>query len=211
MHAILASFILALLLYTDAEAREFDPAEKEVGLMAGLLQPIGAKGGNLQLEATMGRFVFDYSHGWSLDPPVTGDVKDQKLTLHLPYTTGFGIGYRLTKALDLRFEPKLHKFQVQYEEGSDAGNAINSYRTVTLGLGAYYKWSPFAGSTGVARGLTVAPSIRWWPNVWSSLDNDRFTYLSSITGQREVHEASNIGLGNTAFIVNVSVGYAFSL
>ena len=211
MRATLVSFILGMLFCSDAQSLEWNTNEKGIGLLAGLAQPIAVDGGNLQLEATAGRFVFDYSHGWSLDLPAVGDVKDQELTLHLPYSTGFGVGYQLTETLDLRFEPKLHNFEVRYDEGSSAGTEIDSYRTITLGFGAYYKWHPFAGSEGAARGLTIAPSFRVWPNVWSSLDDDRFVYQSEITGQQEVHEASNIGFGNTPFIFNVSVGYVFSL
>ena len=211
MQATITSLIVGLLLYTDVHSLDWNATkETEIGVVAGLMQPLAIDGGNLQLEATVGRFVFDYSHGWSLDLPAVGDVEDQKLALHLPYSTGFGVGYQLTEALDLRFEPKLHGFEVLYDDGPQAGSEVASYRTVTLGFGAYYKWHPFSQSDGAARGITVAPSVRAWPNVWSSLDDDRIAYESSITGQSEVHEASNIGLGNSPFIVNVSVGYLFS-
>ena len=121
---------------------------REVGLLAGLVQ-VAAGGANLQLEATYGRFVFDYSHGWSLEPPVAGEQKDQALALRLPWTTGFGVGYRFTRRFDVRFEPKLHKFDVFFDgDRMTSTNRITSYRTATLGFGAYYKYRPFESSTG---------------------------------------------------------------
>ncbi len=181
---------------------------RQIGLLAGLLQPIVIHGGNLQLEAAFGRLAFDYSHGWSLDIPTAGDAGAQKLSLHLPYSTGFGVGYRLTDSFDVRFEPKIHLFEVGYEDGGPK-DAVASYRTVTLGVGAYYKYRPF--KSGPLGGLTIAPSARFWPNVWSSLEGGKVTYANSRTGRSEVHEASNIGIGNSPFLVNVSVGYVFSL
>ncbi len=177
-----------------------------VGVLAGMLQPIATDGWNLQLEARLGRFVFDYSHGWSLDIPVAGAAKDQELALHLPYSTGMGIGYKLTSALDLRFEPKLHRFEVGYD-GADED--LVSYKTVTLGAGAYYTYKPFRDRNDASRGVTIAASVRYWQNVWSSLDADGFAYENTRTGSQEVHETSNIGIGNTPFIINVSVGYVF--
>lgn len=212
MRTILTSLILSVLLYSHIYAQGIPTEEKmKIGILSGLLQPIAVKGGNLQFEATLGRFVFDYSHGWSLDPPSTGDLKDQQLSLHLPYSTGLGVGYRITDALDLRLEPKLHKFEVRYDGGPQVGRQVVSYRTITLGLGAYYKWHPFRRSSGPAKGITIAPSFRWWPNAWSSLDADRHTYESAITGQQEIHKAADIGIANTSFIINISMGYEFAL
>lgn len=184
---------------------------REIGVLAGLLQPIFTQGGNVQLEAAYGRAVFDYSHGFLLDLPPVGAAKSQGLDLHVPYTTGFGVGYRFTEDFDVRFEPKLHKFEVSYGEGPERGERVATYHTITLGLGAYYRWRPFRKLGGAAKGITIAPSFRIWPNVWSSLDGNKVVYQSSVTGQEQTHRASNIGLGNTPFIANISVGYVFSL
>lgn len=180
---------------------------RELGVLAGMIQPIVVDGGNLQLEGRYGRFVFDYSHGWSLDIPPVGDAKDQGLAMHVPYSTGMGLGYKLFEELDIRFEPKLHKFEISYDGGQD----IVTYKTVTLGLGAYYSYRPFKNSNHFVKGITLAGSVRYWQNVWSSLDDDRYRYDNMETGRSEVHEAANIGIGNTPIIVNVSVGYVFSL
>ncbi len=177
-----------------------------VGLLAGLLQPLATDGYNIQLDARYRRFVFDYSHGWSLDLPVVGEAERQGLGIHLPYSTGMGLGYKLTKAWDLRFEPKLHKFEI-HQDGRD----VARYRTVTLGAGAYYTYRPFEHSHNAARGITMAASVRYWRNVWSELGSDGVAYVSSKTGAQEVHETSNIGIANTPWILNVSVGYVFDL
>lgn len=189
------------------EPRSWDKGAA-IGILAGMLQPIATDGWNLQLEARYGRFVFDYSHGWSLDIPVVGDAKEQKLALHLPYSTGMGFGYKLSESLDLRFEPKLHRFEVGYE---DEGSTLVSYRTVTLGAGAYYSYKPFRNRTDASRGITLTASVRYWQNVWSSLDDGGFAYENMRTGASEVHETSNIGIANTPVIVNLSVGYVFQL
>jgi len=53
----------------------------------------------------------------------------------------------------------------------------------------------------------IAPSIRWWPKVSSSLNDDKLTYNNSITGSVEVHQAREIGIANTPFFANISIGY----
>ena len=67
-----------------------------VSVLFGLLQPVVAQGFNMEINYTTKRLIFDYSHGVSLDPPVVGDFKTQNVVLHIPYTTGFGIGSRFS-------------------------------------------------------------------------------------------------------------------
>jgi hypothetical protein len=55
--------------------------------------------------------------------------------------------------------------------------------------------------------LTIAPSARWWPNVATSLNNNEIRYQNERTGKQEIHKANNIGVSNTPFFVNVSIGY----
>jgi hypothetical protein len=57
----------------------------------------------------------------------------------------------------------------------------------------------------------VAPSVRFWPTVSSSLDGDSFSYDNKNTGNIETVEVLNPGVGFTPFIFNISVGYSFNL
>jgi hypothetical protein len=56
----------------------------------------------------------------------------------------------------------------------------------------------------------IAPSIRWWPNVASTLGDEGYTYYNKITNQTEVHKTMNVGASNTPWLANISVGYRFS-
>jgi hypothetical protein len=188
--------------------------ERRLALLAGVSQ-LFLGGANAQVDVTYGRFAADFSHGWSLDigaGTTVGEQKAQHLALHLPYTTGFGFGYRLLESLDLRFEPKLHRFEIFYEGVEQtSSNEITSYQTLTLGFGAYYCWQPFRKLNHLAQGLIIMPSIRYWHNMWSSLKDDHIVYSNTRTGNQETHHASNIGIANTPWIVNVSLGYSFEL
>lgn len=158
------------------------------------------------------RLSFDYSHGISLNLNnaglEAGADKDQRLALHLPWTTGFGVGYRFNNWLNLRVEPKWHKFEVYYDgEAQTAANLIGDYTTFTLGLGLYGNLVPFKNQDNFLKGFTIVPNLRWWPRISSSLDNDQFSYDNKLTEQSEVHTAREIGMGNTPFFVNMSIGY----
>ena len=184
-------------------------------LLFGLNQVLLIDGFNIEGNLFYGRLAFDYSHGVSLDftnDLLTGDVADQGLAIHLPYSTGFGVGYRFTEWFNLRLEPKWHKFEVFYDgDVQNDANLIDSYTTFSLGIGAYIDWRPFKNSRGGLQGLMISPSVRYWPRLSSSLNDDRFSYDNRITGRRETHEAMEIGLSNTPLIINVSVGYSVAL
>lgn len=81
-----------------------------------------------------------------------------------------------------------------------------------MGVGAYYRYYPFAGRAGAARGVVIVPSIRYWPNVSSSLPNNELRYANARTGRQEVHQAAEQGVpGTTGVIANVSIGYTFAV
>jgi hypothetical protein len=182
-----------------------------LSILAGLIQPMALQGGNVEFNYYANRVSFDYSHGFSLDPPVVGDFAKQGVVLHLPYSTGFGVGYRLTSFFDIRFEPKLHSWEV-FAEGDPqtAANRIASFKTFTLGLGLYYRYMPFRNSKSkLLQGITTSSSVRYWKNVGSTLSNDKFSYAHPRTGETETLKAPNIGIANTPIIVNVALGYTF--
>lgn len=180
-------------------------------LLAGLIQPLALSGGNFQVDYNTKRMVFDYSHGFSLDPPVVGDYKDQNLALHLPFSVGFGIGYRLTSNFDIRFEPKYHGWEVYYkDEDQNDKTRIADFKTVTLGIGAYYRIMPFKKSSiGFLKNIALMSSVRWWQNTSSTIDNDEFKYFNKTTNKVETFKTPNIGLANTPLIINFGLGYTF--
>jgi hypothetical protein len=175
------------------------------------LQPLALKGFNVEVNYTTKRLIFDYSHGVSLDPPVVGDYKKQNLALHLPYSTGFGIGYRFSSFFDVRFEPKLHSWEVYYkDETQNDANQIKKFKTMTLGIGAYYRYMPFKNSTNkFLQGITTSTSLRYWQNVGTTLSNNEFSYFNKTTNKVEQLKAPNIGFANSPIIFNIGIGYTF--
>jgi hypothetical protein len=192
------------------ERKEFLYSNK-FSILAGLIQPTVLSGGNLEINYTTKRLIFDYSHGFSLDPPATGDVKDQNLVLHLPSSTGFGVGYRITSFLDIRFEPKLHSWEAYYKgENQTESSKIKDFKTMTLGIGLYYRYFPFKNSDNkFLQGITTSTSIRWWQNVGTTLRDDQFSYSNKTTGKTETMKAPSVGLANTPLIINIGIGYTF--
>lgn len=207
---------LPLVLLFAAFATHAQQSKKpEISVVFGLNQPLVLGGFNFEVDYWTEKFVFEYSHGVGLefqDNLVTKEAQDQKLSFHITNSLGFGIGYRITKGLNLRVEPKMHIWEMYYDDQfkTEEGK-IKKYTTYTLGLGAYYRWTPFERKDNALRGLTIAPSVRWWPNVGSSLKDDKYTYFNERTQQTETHKANNIGLSNTPFFLNVSIGYTFNL
>jgi hypothetical protein len=180
-------------------------------VLFGTLQPVALKGYNVEFNYTTNRLIFDYSHGVSLDPPVVGDYKTQNVVLHLPYSTGFGIGYRFSSFLDLRFEPKLHDWEVfNKDEMQSEATKIKGFKTFTLGLGLYYRYMPFKNSNNkILQGITTSTSLRYWQNVGTTLSKDQFSYINKSTNKIETLKAPNIGIANSPIIFNLAIGYTF--
>jgi hypothetical protein len=209
------SFLIASLSITNIFSQSIKKKDflysNKFSVMAGLIQPIGLNGGNIELNYFSKRIALDFSHGFSLNPPVVGDFKTQGVELYLPYSTGFGVGYRFTQFLDVRFEPKLHSYEV-YNKGEVQTEAtkIKDFKTITLGIGVYYRYFPFKNSENTfLQGITTATSLRYWQNVGTTLSNDEFTYNNKLTGKKETLKAPNIGIANTPIIFNIAIGYTF--
>ena len=186
-----------------------------VNLLFGLNQPI-LGGFNVEGNFFWKRLAFDYSHGMGLNfssEMLGGAYEEQGLEAKLPWTTGFGVGYRFNTWLNLRVEPKWHKFEISYaDDALDITESITEYTTFTLGLGLYANLRPFKNSSSnFLQGIMVAPSVRFWPNIASTLEDDMFSYNNALTGQTETIEALNVGVANTPWIVNISVGYSFPI
>lgn len=206
--------VLALVLFAVvSNGQSYDESRNEYSLLFGLNQPILLRGFNVEGNYWMKKWVIDYSHGFNLHLDgefVNDELEAQQIDLLITHSLGLGVGYRFTKGFNLRFEPKLHLFEAYYKgESQQESNIIKKYTTVTIGVGAYYRWMPFEKSSNFLKGITIAPSVRFWPNVYNSLTDSQFQYSNKLTGQTETHHAVNIGVKNTPWIVNVSIGYTF--
>lgn len=212
MKKITGILVLFTLLTTTAVAQHDKLLEtNRFSILAGLIQPLALKGYNVEINYFTSRMSFDYSHGVSLDPPSIGALKKQGLTLHLPYSTGFGVGYRINSFLDVRLEPKLHSWEVYFAEDTQTRlNRLAQYKTFTLGVGCYYRYLPFRKSQNVfLRGITTSTSIRYWQNIGSTLSRDQFSFDNRVTEKQETLKAANIGIANTPIVFNVAIGYTF--
>jgi hypothetical protein len=212
-HSLYAAILVALFT-TDLNTYAQDwQQEKRINILFGLAQPVLASGFNIEGNYIHNRFIFDYSHGASLDFSgniVTNDLKRQGLAVHEPWTTGFGVGYRLKEWINVRVEPKWHRFEFYYDgEPQNKSTQITSYNTFSLGLGVYGSYQPFKKKNNFLKDFLIAPSIRFWPTVSSSLRDDKFTYLNKKTNAFEEIKTLDPGTGFTPFVFNISVGYSY--
>lgn len=205
------TFICLVFCNTLLKAQKSNSQTNQISVVFGLNQPIVTKGFNIEIDYWTKHFVFDYSHGINLQFTgnlVSKEAKAQQISFNIGHSLGVGVGYRITDNFNLRIEPKLHTWQVYYKDQFKTGQGkIANYTTYTLGLGAYYRWQPFKHNASFVNGITIAPSIRWWPNITSSLENNQLIYLNLKTNRQEVHHPNNIGFSNSPFFANVSVGY----
>jgi len=211
----MATLIITTLFKSNQVFGQQTKNNNQVSLLFGLNQPIVTNGFNFEINYYTKHFLIDYSHGFGLEFTgnlVSMEAKEQHLSFNIPQSVGIGFGYRFTKNFNVRIEPKMHVWEMYYnDEFKTHTSKIKTYTTYTVGLGAYYRWTPFAKKDNVLKGFTVAPSFRWWPNVGSTLNNNKFEYYNQITGRDEIHTANNIGISNSPFFLNVSVGYTFGL
>ncbi len=214
-HLLYAAILVALFTTGLTTYAQDWKHEKKINILFGLAQPVLASGFNIEGNYIHNRFIFDYSHGASLDFSdniVTNDLKKQGLAVHEPSTTGFGVGYRLKEWINVRVEPKWHQFEFYYAgEAQNNNTQITSYNTFSLGLGVYGSYQPFKKKNNFLHGFLIAPSIRFWPTVSSSLQDDKFTYLNKKTNAFEEIKTLDPGTGFTPFVFNISVGYSFQL
>lgn len=202
---------LSIVMSSAGFAQQQEPFDTRAGIVFGLSQ-IALGGFNVEGNFFYKRLTFDYSHGVSLNfsnaQLEAGADQNQALDIHIPWTTGLGVGYRFTPWLNLRVEPKWHKYELYYAGAAqEAVNLIEDYTTFTLGVGLYANLMPFKHQNNFLKGITIAPNARWWPRISSSLPNNEFRYDNQITEQPETHIARQIGMGNTPFFVNMSIGY----
>ena len=209
--SVLTSTLIAMLLLHGAEsvAQEWK-SEKRVNVLFGLTQVV-AHGFNIEVNYIHNRFIIDYSHGVALQyqtNAVPDYLKKQDVEVYVPWTTGFGIGYRWTEWLNTRIEPKWHRFEYYYAGDLKTQNEqIASCEAFSLGIGVYGDLLPFKKKDNFLKGIMIAPSVRYWPTL-SSHWNGGPCYYNSHTMQQEKFKTPNAGLGLTPWVVNVSIGYS---
>lgn len=183
---------------TQVSAEPNSGLSRKFSVMAGLSQWLLFRGGNLALEYKTGRLALEVSHGQGLDLNQLGGFalssaeRDAGTRVRVPWTTGFGVGYRITEHLHLLVEFKAHRYEVRAEEGSSVVN----YTTFSIGPGAFY-------SIYLGEHLFLEPNLRFWPNVGSTLDDNRVP-LTRCDGSSYEHQAHDFG-----FFGNVNLGYSF--
>jgi hypothetical protein len=208
--------ILLLMLFAVTHAQGQDwKTEKRINVLFGLSQVVVAHGFNIEINYISNRMIFDYSHGVSLEfegNTVPADLRKQGIMVKMPWTTGFGIGYRLTHWINFRLEPKFHRFEFYYAgENQSRTDQIVSYNTFSMGLGIYGDFRPFRKENNFLSGLMISPSIRYWPTLHSTLKDNQFIYFNKNNGSNQEIKTLDPGIGFTPVVFNISLGYAFGL
>ena len=209
---IILLFIITAV--TCSQAQDWK-TEKRINVLFGLSQVVFAHGFNVEVNYISNRLIFDYSHGMSLEfegTTVPADLRKQGIAVKMPWTTGFGIGYRLTDWINFRVEPKFHRFEFYYTDGNHIStDEITAYNTFSLGLGIYGNFLPFKNDHNFLSGLMISPSIRYWPTLASTLPDNRYCYYNKQTGSNQVIKTLDPGIGFTPFVFNISIGYSFRI
>ena len=186
---------LTTLVATTASAAERDD---QLSVMAGMTQWTLFRGGNLALEYMHGPLVFEVSHGQGLDlnqvPGLALTQEEQDAGVHIlvPWTTGGGVGYRITRNFHVLVEVKAHHYVVSAGDRNDR----LVHTTFSVGPGLFYTFHLY-------RGLFLEPNLRWWPNVASTLPGDHGR-LRQLDGSSYEHAAHDFGL-----FANVNLGWTF--
>lgn len=176
-----------------SEKPKFDYSNRFT-LLTGLIQPVLLGGVNLAGTYYSNRFTYEYSHGMYLKYPSFLRKDDHVNRLYSPWSTGGGIGYRISSRRDLRVEGKAHRYDVDFDGGANV-----SYTTYSLGVAFYsrhYLWN--------SENWLLEYSFRYWPNIGSTLTDNKFNYTDG-AGNEQTHKVHQLG-----FIFNVSVGYCFN-
>ncbi len=184
-----------------AQDKKFDQRQS---ITFGLVQPL-LGGFNVTYTRQRKRFLFAYSHGTMLNlNRLNGAFKSKsarELNLdHLTFiSTGFDLGYRILPDLSIRGEWKWHFNDLQHPSGEKI-----QYQTITVGPSLYYQWIPFRKSNNILSGITLESSIRWWPVVYSSLEEYSYDFTNT-SGEIETftHDPGNLFFG-------ASLGWTFN-
>jgi hypothetical protein len=177
---------------------EFHGLPTEGSVVAGLTQWVLFRGGNIGGELRIGRLALEVSHGQGLDlnqvPELALSSAERAAGAHVyvPWTTGFGVGVRITRDLTVLVEAKAHHYNVT---GNDVSHEV-TYTTFSVGPSIFY-------TLHLYKGLFLEPNVRFWPNVASTLKGNRAAIVQS-DGSVYEHQAHDFGL-----FANMNVGWTF--
>lgn len=166
-----------------------------------LAQPFLLGGFNLNATYTTNRWIFDYSHGIGLEIPdfiKSDEQEDLNAKIEIPWTTGPGVGYRITENLDTRIDFKAHRTEVDLLNGQQE----LEYTQFTAGPGVYYRFY-----LGKKTGFGLEASARYWFNLGNNLnglDGDHFNFQDSNGNQQSFDTNISAGIG-----VNIALIYTF--
>jgi len=213
---LLLFFIVTLPTSLSALDTRSWKTENRVALVFGLSQSLALNGFNAEFNYIHNRFIFAYSHGVSLDfgtGLVPEYLEKQGVVARMPFSTGLGIGYRLYEWLNLRIEPKWHRFDFYYHgDAKTSGNRITrDANNISIGIGLYGLIKPFRKINNPLQGITIAPSIRFWPTIISDFDDRVYSYQSKFTGQIEEIKTPHPGIDFTPLVLNISIGYTINI
>jgi hypothetical protein len=189
--------VLGVLISFARPAAADGPAER-LSVMAGMTQWIIFRGGNLAFEYMRGRLVFEVSHGQGLDLNQAPSLalksaeQDAGVRILVPWTTGGGVGYRITDHLHILIEAKAHHYRVNARDRNDELH----YTTFSVGPGVFYSFRLY-------KGVFLEPNLRWWPNVASTLPGGHGS-LRQPDGTTYDHQAHDFGL-----FANANLGWTF--
>jgi hypothetical protein len=204
--------LLLMIMGLNVQAQDWQ-TEKRFNVLFGLSQPLVAHGFNVEFNYVHNRLIFDFSTGVGLTfigDALPASLREQGVEVHMPWTTGFGIGYRFTDWINLRVEPKWHRFAFNYADSQQkTSNEIIAYNTVTLGLGLYGCYLPFKNKTNFLKGIMISPSIRYWPTLQSTLPGNSSSYYNVTTASVQQIKTYGPGIQLSPWIINISIGYSF--
>ena len=173
-----------------------EPERVQLGFNYGLSQPILMHGLNAAVEVRYRRFIATYSHGQGLDYSsfATSRERSAGAAVHMPWTTGGGIGVLVLDEMWVLADLKVHRFEL------DTTVDHQAYSTVTVG--AEVGWRFF-----VWKGFNLAVVARYWPNVYAS--SGKGVTLHDVGGKTFVDPPAQQGY--SGLLANVLVGWAFDL
>ncbi|MDN5202290.1 hypothetical protein QQ008_12970 [Fulvivirgaceae bacterium BMA10] len=197
------SLFSLIAFYNTTNAQNKKEFDKRQSISFGVVQPI-LGGFNVTFTQQNKRFLFAYSHGTMLHlDRLNGAFKSKSAKKYqisqITYiSTGFDLGIRLLPDLSIRGEWKWHLNDLEHPDGQKI-----QYHTLTIGPSIYHQWHPFKKAKGLLSHILVEQSIRWWPVVYSSLDDYAYNFINKEGEiERFTHDKGDL-------FVAASIGWTF--
>ena len=207
-NSLICFVVLSMIATGFAQTSESNDTKKQfrysnkLTLGTDLAQPFLLGGLNLNVTYTTNRWIFDYSHGIGLEIPdfiKSDEQEDLNAEIEIPWTTGPGVGYRITENLDTRIDFKAHRNEVDLL----SGEVELEYTQFTMGPGVYYRFYPWEKS-----GFGLEASARYWFDLGNSqdgLDGSDFNFTDSNGNNQSFDTDISSGIG-----VNIALIYTFN-